>query len=157
MSRVRLLIRESSDHPSQRADTSCQIRLQLQSSVSAHMNNVATEKKTTRRAVALSVTRRSCHCVIAPLHSPTNSAAILINRVASPNMLPTHLATTLSGSTDIFLQLSAGQVLGSAVSTMHQGTCTPHELRFKFFGEASPLQLGTLSCFFWPSSALIAI
>ena len=140
MSGVRLLICESSDHPSQRADTSCQIRLQLQSSVSAHMNNVATEKKnTTRRAVALSVPRSSCHCVIAPLHSPTNSAAILINRVAFPNMLPTHLATTLSGSIYISLQLSAGQVLGSAVSTMHQGTCTPHELRFKFFGEASPL------------------
>ena len=154
---VRLLICESSDHPSQRADTSCQVRLQLQSSVSAHMNNFATEKKTTGRAVALSVPRRSCHCVIAPLHSPTSCVAILVNHVASPNMLPTHLATTLSGSIDIFLQLSAGQVLESAVSTMHQGTCTPHVSWFEFFGEASPLQLSTLSCFFWPSSALIAI
>ena len=136
-----------------------EIRLQLRSFVSAHMDNFATveKKKTTGRAVALSVPRRSCHCVIAPLHSPSSSVAILNNRVASPNMLPTHLATTLSGSIDIFLQLSAGQVLESAVSTMHQGTCTPHVLQFEFFGEASPLQLSTLSCFFWPSSALIAI
>ena len=85
VSGVRLLICESSDHPSQRADTSCQIRLQLQSSVSAHMSPCPW-----------------CHCVIAPLHSPTSSVAILNNRVASPNMLPTHLATTLSGSIDIF-------------------------------------------------------
>ena len=104
MSGARLLICESSDHPSQRADTS-------RRSVSAHMNNFATvEKKLTGRAAALSspIPCRVCR-VIAPLHSLTSSVAILIDRVAPPNMLPTHLATTLSDSIDIFLQLSLGK------------------------------------------------
>ena len=89
-----------------------EIRLQLRSSVSAHMDNFATveKKKTTGRAVALS-SPIPCRVgrVIAPLHSLTSSVAILINRVAPPNMLPTHFATTLADSIDIFLQLRLGK------------------------------------------------
>ena len=102
---------ESSDHRSERADTSCQIRLQLRSSVfGTHEQFRIRKKQTVGRAVALS-SPISCRIgrVIAPLHSLTSSVVILINRVAPPNMLPIHLATTLSDAISIFLQLSLGK------------------------------------------------
>ena len=117
------MICQSSDHRSKCVSTSCQI---LRSSVSAHMNNVATvQEKTIGRSVAVS-SHIACHVshVIAPLHPLTSSFAIRINRVAPPNMLPTHLATTLSA-------LARRMCYGSSFSGRESVPTTTY--RFVFF------------------------
>ena len=102
------------------------------------------QEKTIERSVAVSshIPCRVGH-VIAPLHSLASSFAILINRVAPPNMLPTHLATTLPA-------LARRMSSGSSCSAL--SWCPLQEL----IAEATPLRLITLSCFL-PSSAFIAI
>ena len=158
VSGARLSICESSDHPSQRADTSCQIRLQLRSSVSAQMNHFATvKKKTAGRAVALSspIPFRVGR-VIAPLHSLTSSVAMLLTASLLQNMPPTHLATTLADSIDIFLQLSLSKcwdpLYRRSIRALARRVCYGSSFSVKLAAAAEyPI------VFFWPLSALIAI
>ena len=100
------------------------------------MNNFATVKKQNCWKIHRSPCRVS-H-VTAPLHSLTSSFAILLNRVAPPNTLPTHLATRLSA-------LARRMCQGSSFSGRE-----PVPAATELMAEAAPLQLITLSCFFCP-------